>query len=177
MPPSQKFVGRLIALCVVIVLMLSRVAGAQQEAAGPGPLDVPAVMQQGYEALEQEDYDQAIQLLNEYIVQKPKDEEAYLHLGNAYFEKEMLDSAILQYKKALELKSKYWQALYRLGYAYYGQGKYEEADKTFRKGVKIKERGEFYNGLGLVLRALAALQKHDIIHGKKSGVHRQAPIV
>jgi protein O-GlcNAc transferase len=108
------------------------------------------------------DYDQAIQLLNEYIAQKPKDEEAYLYLGNAYFEKEMLDSAILQYKKALDLKSKYWQALYRLGYAYYKQGKYEEAVKTFQKGLKIKERGEFYNGLGLVQMARGQLKDADL---------------
>jgi protein O-GlcNAc transferase len=130
-------------------------------------------------AYENGDYDQAIQLLNEYIVQKPKDEEAYFHLGNAYFDKGMLDSAIVQYEKALGLKSKYWQALYQLGYAYYKQGRYDQAEKTFEKGLKVKERGEFYNGLGLVQMAEGRLKEADlsfrtaISHdGKNAEFHR-----
>ncbi|MCK4496101.1 MAG: tetratricopeptide repeat protein, partial [Candidatus Aminicenantes bacterium] len=113
-------------------------------------------------AYESGDYDQAIQLLNQYILQKPKDQEAYLYLGNVYLKKEMLDSAIVQYKKALDLKSKYWQALYQLGYVYYKQGRYDEAEETFQKGLEVKERGEFYNGLGLVQMAKDLLKEADL---------------
>lgn len=113
-------------------------------------------------AYEDGDYDQAIELLNEYILQKPKDQEAYLYLGKVYFKKEMLDSAIVQYETALEIKSKYWQALYQLGYVYYKQGRYDEAEKTFQKGLKVKERGEFYNGLGLVQMAKDMLKEADL---------------
>ena len=74
----------------------------------------------------------------------------------------MLDSAILQYEKALDLKSKYWQALYKMGYAYYRQGKLEQAEKTFQKGLEVKERGEFYNGLGLVQMAKGKLKEADL---------------
>ena len=113
-------------------------------------------------AYESGDYDQAIQLLNQYILQKPKDREAYLYLGNVYLNKELLDSAIVQYKKALDLKSKYWQALYQLGYVYYKQGRYDEAEETFQKGLEVKERGEFYNGLGLVQMAKDLLKEADL---------------
>jgi len=113
-------------------------------------------------AYENGDYDQAIQLLNQYILQKPRDQEAYLHLGNVYLKKEMLDSAIIQYKKALDLKSKYWQALYQLGYVYYKQGRYDEAEETFQKGLEVKEKGEFHNGLGLVQMAKNMLKEADL---------------
>jgi tetratricopeptide (TPR) repeat protein len=113
-------------------------------------------------AYENGDYDQAIQLLNQYILQKPKDQEAYFYLGNVYFEKEMLDSAIVQYKKALDLKNKYWQALYQLGYVYYKQGRYDQAEETFQKGLEVKEKGEFYNGLGLVQMAKDMLKEADL---------------
>ncbi|MFQ6032562.1 MAG: tetratricopeptide repeat protein, partial [Candidatus Zixiibacteriota bacterium] len=126
-------------------------------------------------AYENGDYDQAIQLLNQYILQKPKDEEAYFYLGNVYFKKEMTDSAIAQYKKALELKGKYWQALYQLGLAYYKQKKYDEAKETFQKGLKVKERGEFYNGLGLVQMAKGMLKEADISFREALSRNRKNP--
>jgi tetratricopeptide (TPR) repeat protein len=113
-------------------------------------------------AYQKGDYDQAIQLLNQYLLQKPNDPEAYFYLGNVYFKTEMLDSAIIQYKKALDLKSKYWEAMYQLGYAYYKQGKYDQAEQTFEEGRKTKERGEFYNGLGLVQMAKGMLKEADL---------------
>ena len=146
---SNKIVLRNILWTILLLVFLPVTAGCEDLK--------PAV-----KAYENGDYDQAIQLLNEYILQKPKDEEAYFHLGNAYFEKEILDSAIGQYEKALELKRKYWEASYQLGYAYYKQGKYDEAERAFDKGLKVKERGEFYNGLGLVQMAKGRLKEADL---------------
>ena len=126
-------------------------------------------------AYENGDYDQAIQLLSQYILQKPKDRKAYLYLGNAYLKKEMPDSAIVQYKKALDLKSKYWQALYQLGYVYYKQGRYDEAKETFEKGLEVKERGEFYNGLGLVQMAKDLLKEADLSFRKAISYDKKNP--
>jgi tetratricopeptide (TPR) repeat protein len=134
---------------ILLLVILSATAGCED-------------LKPAIKAYENGDYDQAIQLLNQYILQKPRDQEAYLHLGNVYLKKEMLDSAIIQYKKALDLKSKYWQALYQLGYVYYQQGRYDEAEETFQKGLEVKEKGEFYNGLGLVQMAKDMLKEADL---------------
>lgn len=127
------------------------------------------------QAYENGDYDQAIQLLNEHILQKPKDQKAYFYLGNVYFKKEMLDSTIAQYEKALDLKSKYWQALYQLGYAYYKQQRYDEAEKTFERGLEVKERGEFYNGLGLVQMKKDMLAEADFSFRKAISYDKKNP--
>ncbi len=119
-------------------------------------------LKQAIKAYETGDYDQAMQLLNEYILQNPKDHKAYFHLGNVYLKKESPDSAIVQYKKALDLKRKYWQALYKLGLAYYHQGKLDEAEAAFQKGLKVKKTGEFYNGLGLVQMSKDLLKEADL---------------
>jgi len=145
----DKILLRRFLWAILVLLILPTTAGCQ---------DIePAI-----KAYEKGDYNQAIQLLNQYILQKPNDPEAYFYLGNVFLKKEMLDSAVVQYKKALDLKSKYWQALYQLGYAYYKQKRYDEAKETFESGLKIKERGEFYNGLGLVQMAKDMLNEADV---------------
>lgn len=115
----------------------------------------------GIKAYQNGDYDQAIQLIKQYLQQKPTDEQAYYYLGNCYFKKGEWDSSIEQYKKALGVKSKYWEAQYQLGYAYYKKGSYDEAEVTFKEGLKTKEKGEFYNGLGLVQVAKGMLAEAD----------------
>ena len=126
-------------------------------------------------AYQKGDYEQAIELLNQYLLQKPNDPEAYFYLGNVYFKKEMMDSAIVQYEKALNLKGRYWEALYQLGFAYYKQGKYDEAGKTFEEGLKTKERGEFYNGLGLVQMAKGMLKEADFSFRKAISYDQKNP--
>lgn len=133
---------------ILVLLILPTTAGCQD-------------LEPAIKAYDKGDYNQAIQLLSQYILQKPNEPEAYFYLGNVFLKKEMPDSAVVQYKKALDLKSKYWQALYQLGYAYYKQGRYDEAKETFESGLKIKERGEFYNGLGLVQMAMDSLKDAD----------------
>jgi tetratricopeptide (TPR) repeat protein len=154
---SRRFLG-----VILLLVILPATAGCQD-------------LKPAIKAYESGDYDQAIQLLNQYILQKPNDQEAYFYLGNVYFKEGSLDSAIVQYKKALELNGKYWQALYQLGYAYYKQGRYEEAQKTFDQGLKTKERGEFYNGLGLVQMAKGMLKDADFSFRKAISYDQKNP--
>ncbi len=158
----NKIPLRNLLLAVLLLVILPATAGCED-------------LKPAIKAYENGDYDQAIQLLNQYILQKPKDEEAYFYLGNVYLKKGVLDSAIIQYKKALDLKGKYWQALYQLGYAYYKQGKYDEAEKTFEKGLKVKEKGEFYNGLGLVQMVKGMLKEADFSFRKAISYDQKNP--
>jgi tetratricopeptide (TPR) repeat protein len=145
----NKILLRRFLWATFVLLILPTTAGCQD-------------LEPAIKAYDKGDYNQAIQLLSQYILQKPNEPEAYFYLGNAFLKKDMLDSAVVQYKKALDLKSKYWQALYQLGYAYYKQKRYDEAKETFETGLKIKERGEFYNGLGLVQMAMDSLKDADL---------------
>ncbi len=120
-----------------------------------------ADLKAGIKAYENGNYDQAIQLINDYLKEKPRNQKGYYHLGNCYLKKGEWDTAIEQYQKALDLKSKYWEACSQLGFAYYKKGMYDEAEKTIQKGLDIKEKGELYNGLGLVQMAKGMLKEAD----------------
>jgi tetratricopeptide (TPR) repeat protein len=137
-----------------VVVLLFVFFGIMQSAAGQD-------LNPGIKAFQGGDYDQAIQLINQYIQQKPMDEQGYFYLGSCYFNKGEWDQAIEQYKKALGIKPKYWEAQTQLGHAYLKKGALDEAEKVFREGLKTKERGEFYNGLGLVQAAQGKLKEAD----------------
>jgi tetratricopeptide (TPR) repeat protein len=120
-----------------------------------------ADLKAGIEAYENGDYDGAIQLLSDYLKEKPRDEKGYYYLGNCHFEKGEWDQAIEQYQKALDLKSKYWEAHSKLGYAYHRKGMYDQAEEAARKGLDVKEKGELYNLLGLVQMTKGDLKDAD----------------
>ncbi|UCB51946.1 MAG: tetratricopeptide repeat protein [Candidatus Zixiibacteriota bacterium] len=120
-----------------------------------------ADLKAGIEAYEEGDYDQAIQLLNAYIQEKPRDEKGYYHLGNCYLEKGELDAAIEEYQRAIDAKSKFWEAYAKLGYAYYKKEMYDQAEETVRKGLEKKEKGELHNVLGMVQMAKGMLKDAD----------------
>lgn len=120
-----------------------------------------ADLKAGIKAYEEGDYDQAIQLLNAYIREKPRDEKGYYHLGNCYLEKGELDPAIEQYQEAIDAKSKFWEAYAKLGYVFYKKEMYDQAEEIVRKGLEKKEKGELYNVLGLVQMGKGVLKEAD----------------
>jgi tetratricopeptide (TPR) repeat protein len=134
---SGKYMTKKILKCSLLgtILLLRVLAGSA------GCQDLNASIQ----TYEKGDYDQAIQLIQQYLQQKPADEQAYYYLGNCYFKKGEWDQAIEQYKKALGVKPKYWEAQYQLGYAYFQKGMNDEAESVFKAGMRTKEKGEFYN--------------------------------
>ena len=134
-----------------------------------------ADLKAGIEACEEGDYDQAIQLLNAYIQEKPRDAKGYYHLGNCYLEKGELDPAIEQYQKAIEQKSKFWEAYAKLGYAYYKKGAYDQAEETIRKGLEKKEKAELYNVLGLVQMEKDMLKDADFSFRKSISYDDENP--
>ncbi|MFH1336222.1 MAG: tetratricopeptide repeat protein, partial [Candidatus Zixiibacteriota bacterium] len=141
--------------CLLLIVFLSAMWGAVQPAAGQN-------LNPGIKAFEDGNYDQAIQLIDQYLQQKPTDEKGYFYLGSCYFAKGDDDQAIEQYKKALGIKPKYWEAQNQLGLTYLKKGMLEEAEKVFKEGLKIKQRGEFHNGLGLVQIEQGKLQEADL---------------
>ena len=134
-----------------------------------------ADLKAGIEAYERGDYDQAIQLLNAYIQEKPRDAKGYYHLGNCYLEKGDLDPAIEEYQKAIEHKSKFWEGYAKLGYAYYKKEMYDQAEEIIRKGLEKKEKGELYNVLGLVQMEKDMLKDADFSFRKAISLDDKNP--
>lgn len=102
----RKSAGRLVALCVVIVLMLSRAASAQEAAPEEGaaetppPVNVQALMQQGEEALQQKEYDQAVEAFSQVILAGATDAQAYAAISQAYTGRGRAFAALKEYAAA-----------------------------------------------------------------------------
>jgi tetratricopeptide (TPR) repeat protein len=119
---------------LMIIIFLGLVWGAVQPAAGQD-------LNPGIKAFTDGNYDQAIQLINQYIQQKPTDEQGYYYLGSCYYAQGKYDQAIEQFNKALNIKPKYWEAQNQLGLTYLKKGMLDEAEKVFKEGLKSKARG------------------------------------
>jgi tetratricopeptide (TPR) repeat protein len=134
-----------------------------------------ADLDDGIEAYENGEYDQAIELINQYIQEKPRDEKAYYFLGRCYFEMGDFDQAIEEYRKALNVSSKYWQAYYGLGQAFLEKDNYDEAERAFQDGLSKKDKPEFYNGLGLVQLSKGMLKEADYSFRKAISMDEKNP--
>lgn len=120
-------------------------------------------LSQGIEAYNSGKYDQAIQLLSEFIASNPNEPDAYFHLGNAYFKKGDFKQAISSYLKALEKKPKDPELLFQLGMAHYNNKEYPMALDIFDRGLKLKKQpARFHYGLALVQMAQKDFSSADL---------------
>src|SRR4030066_1680593 len=111
-------------------------------------------LSQGIEAYKAGKFDQAIQLLSEFISSNPNEPDAYFYLGNAYFQKGDFKQAISSYLKALENNPKDPDLLFQLGLAYYNNKEHKSALEIFDRGLKQKKQpARFHYGLALVQMA------------------------
>ena len=117
----------------------------------------------GVDAYNQGEYDKAIQILEEYLKDKPQDLEARHFLGNSYFNKGLLDKAEEEYHKVLDRNSKHPLVTYQLGLVHLRKKEFEAAKKLFERGLKLKkEEGLFHNGLGLLQMEQGDLNQADL---------------
>ena len=91
----------------------------------------------------QDNVDEAIELLNKIIELNPSSTEAYSRLGDIYFyHKESIDTAINFYKKAIELEHNHLNAHAGLARCYQGLNKEELAKKEWQKVIEIDPKHE-----------------------------------
>ena len=120
-------------------------------------------LSQGIEAYKAGKFDQAIQLLSEFISSNPNEPDAYFHLGNAYFKKGDWKQAVASYQKALENKPKDSELLFQLGMAYYNNKEQKPALEIFDRGLKLKKQPDrFHYGLALVQMAQKDFSSADL---------------
>eukprot|EP00795_Rhopilema_esculentum_P010263 gene10263-18957_t len=117
------------------------------------------------QALENEDFINALSYLNKAVVLDPENCDLYTERGEAYFQISDFQSAILNYKQACILQPDCERYFSRLAFMYYLKGQtffdeenYEDALECFSKAIELQP-----NFLGFHTRSiacLAALQRH-----------------
>lgn len=113
----------------------------------------------GRSLIELGNFDEAIELLNILVKDKPDYANAYSILGDAYFGKMRYEESIAAYRKALAMKPDDSITLCNLGTALHRTEKYEEARKVFDRTIKVDSAlAEAYSNRGVTLFKLGRLK-------------------
>jgi tetratricopeptide (TPR) repeat protein len=93
-----------------------------------------------------------IGLLQNAVMQNPKDIVAWINLGNMLMDSSRFQEAINAYQKALELDPKNADVMVDMGTCYKNIGKPDRAAEEFRKAIKINPSHLYaHRNLGVVL--------------------------
>jgi tetratricopeptide (TPR) repeat protein len=95
------------------------------------------------QALQNQHYETAVELLQRVVKLEPKHKDAWNDLGNAYLALGQTDEAIAAFKKQIELNAYDGYAYNNLGRAYQRQQHYDEAIKQFQKQIEINPLDQF----------------------------------
>ena len=98
------------------------------------------------QALKNEHYDAAIDLLQRVVKLEPKHKDAWNDLGKAYMQLGQTDQAIAAFQKQIENNAYDPFAYNALGLAYERQGKYDEAIAAFKKQIEINPLDPYAHG-------------------------------
>ena len=86
-----------------------------------------------------ENYDKAIQLLDEKIISNPSSE-LFLSRGLAKIETNNLDDALLDFNQSLELNPQNDTCYYNIGYIFYLQGNYHQSITYYDSALIYNEQ-------------------------------------
>ena len=95
------------------------------------------LMKSSVSALQNGEYQAAIDLLNRVLKKEPKHKSAYNELGRAYRLLGKYPEAEAAFKKAIEIDPYSAYAYSNLGLTYYNQRRYDEAAPQFRKQIEV----------------------------------------
>jgi tetratricopeptide (TPR) repeat protein len=101
----------------------------------------------GTDHLQEEEYDEAIAVLNKALELNPKYAEAYLNRGIAYKHKNQHDQAISDYSRVLEIDPKDARAYCNRGNIHIEKGRYDQAISDYTHALRINPRDAsiYYN--------------------------------
>jgi tetratricopeptide (TPR) repeat protein len=100
----------------------------------------------GYEAVKNNDYASAIELLKKAVEVDPKSITAWNDLGLAYLGLRKDDLAINSFQKQIELSPSHQYAFNNMGRVYLLQHKYEDAIKWFKQQIDINPLDKYAHG-------------------------------
>lgn len=101
-------------------------------------------------ALEETDYDRAVEDGERLLIQNPDDPQLLLRLGTAYYRLERLDEASKAYSQAIELDSELAEAYYSRSVIHTDRGDFESAIRDASDAIHIDPtNARAYNNRGL----------------------------
>ena len=154
-------------------------------------------LEKGMELVEQENYEEAISVLEE-MTEKGETAEYYYNLGYLKTSEEKYTEAIEAFQKATKLDRLFAKAFEAMGRAYQKLGKHDEAQKYLQKAADIhmskenvadaeeilndilklgKDTVNVYNSLGVLYRKKGETEKALQQYMKAIKVHPQEPFI
>jgi len=98
--------------------------------------------QRALQAIQSENYQQAVALLSDYVKSQPNDGEAWFNLGLAQLFSDNLTAAEQSFLKSSSLLRNSWESHQRLGYIYEKTNRYQEALKHYQNALKINQSAD-----------------------------------
>ncbi|RME48116.1 MAG: tetratricopeptide repeat protein [Deltaproteobacteria bacterium] len=161
-------------LALLVHLLLSGCGGPPKPAETPLPGEVnpPTTPQEdlarGMRAMQQGNYESAIEAYQRAIQKDERNVEAWLHLGEAYELSGNPEEAVAQYKKVLELDPTHLEAYHALGRLYERFENYGAAAMVYGRALEqYPEKRELY------YKTATAMLEAGSLHGAES-VSREA---
>ena len=111
-----------------------------------GNQSVDDLNESGIQALKNNNFQLAVELLQRVVQQEPKHKTAWNNLGRAYLGLNQNDQAIAALQKQIEINPYDQYAYNNLGMAYEAQLKYDDAIQQFQKQIEINPLDPFAHG-------------------------------
>ena len=98
--------------------------------------EINRLMQVGMQAMQEENYDQALEIFNQVIKQAPTFAEGWNKRAIVYYLKGDYEASIEDITRTLSLEPRHFGALSGLGIIYFDQGKYHKSLGAFQEALK-----------------------------------------
>ncbi len=162
----MRYAG-LFVMCMVLLWVSFTWADGEAPFFVPYSIDVPeegyaqVMFDQGYNLYQAGRKTEAIQFFIEAVTTKPDFTKAWFWLARTYQEEDMYDEAIWAWEKVVQLDPQNAQAKYFLkkvrNWKQYGKDAWE----NYERGIVALERGEPYDAIEYLKRAIEANPKFD----------------
>ena len=103
--------------------------------------------QEAINAIDKQNFEKAISILQKHTDQNPQDGEAWFNLGLAHLFSENIQAAEYSLLKSVQLLPKNWEGYNRLGYVYEKSGNYRKALGNYQKAQDLNPNSQIEQSL------------------------------
>ncbi len=138
----------ILILLFLVIIMISPIINAAN------------LLEQGINFYNQSKYQEAIEKLNSFAINNPKNSSVYYYLGLSHLKIKEYSLALNSLKLAKDINPDNYKIILNLSRAYYHLVKYEKAKSHLEK-LNIKTDEQIYNLLGLIYMQKDSFQKAE----------------